>query len=162
MGSGKSTLGKLLASQAFFSCDFVDLDEVIVERAGKKIPEIFAEHGEAYFRELESECLADMLQSDITLVIATGGGAILAENNRVVMKEKSRVIWLDASPQELSRRISGDSNRPLLHDVDPLEKMMALTAQRNPLYAEIAELKIDTETMTDQEAVAKIMAFLSE
>ena len=78
------------------------------------------------------------------------------------MKARSTVIWLDASPEELASRITGDNNRPLLNDVDPLEKMRALTEERNPLYAEIADLRIDTGTVSDQEAVAKIITFLSE
>lgn len=162
MGSGKSTLGRQLASQAFFSGSFVDLDGLIVKEAGKSIPNIFAEEGEAVFRTLESICLAEVLQSSSEQVVATGGGAILSATNRVLMKEKGAVIWLDASPEILAERISGDKNRPLLNGVDPLEKMITLTKQRNPLYAEIADLRIDTGVLSDKEAVAKIMGFLSD
>ncbi len=162
MGSGKSTLGRQLASQAFFSCNFVDLDEVIVAKAGKKIPKIFADDGEEAFRALETQCLASTLKSGQQQVIATGGGAILSPQNRALMKASGKVIWLDASPEILAARISGDGNRPLLDGVNPLTKMQALTAERNPLYAEIADLKIDTALLTHKEAVANIIAFLSD
>lgn len=162
MGSGKSTLGKQVASQAFFSCVFTDLDEVIVCRVGKSIPEIFRDDGEHAFRELESQCLADVLDSTEQKVIATGGGAVLSKKSRNLMKEKGKVIWLDASPEVLTARIAGDGNRPLLNDVDPLEKMKKLTTQRNPLYAEIADLRVDTGKLSDEEAIAKIIGFLSE
>ena len=94
-------------------------------------------------------------------MIATGGGAILSEYNRELMKQAGQVIWLDASAETLARRIRGDANRPLLHDVDPLEKMRVLTAERNPLYAEIADLRIDTDEMNIKQAVDTIASFMS-
>jgi len=134
---------------------------MIVQAQGKSIPQIFEHDGEAIFRALESQALEEALKLKNS-VIATGGGAILSEHNREMMKQAGRVIWLDASPEVLAARITGDSNRPLLHDVDPLEKMKALTSERNPLYAEIADLRIDTGLMNTKEAVDKIAAFLSE
>lgn len=160
MGSGKSILGKQLASR--LSLVFVDLDEKIVEQEGKSIPQIFTDDGEGAFRSIECNCLASVLDSKGSQIIATGGGAILSAKNRAFMEEKGTVIWLDANVEVLAARISGDKNRPLLNDVNPLEKMMELTAQRNALYAEVADLRIDTGLLSDKEAVAKIVAFLSE
>ncbi len=160
MGSGKSILGKQLASR--LSLELVDLDDLIVSQAGKTIPEIFKGEGEEAFRALESELLAEVLAQDDEQIIATGGGAILSAENRAMMKQSGRVIWLDASPTVLAERIAGDTNRPLLDGVDPLFKMISLATQRNPLYAEVADLRVDTEKLSDEEAVAKIINFLSD
>ena len=160
MGSGKSILGKQLASR--LSLDLVDLDDEIVRQAGKTIPEIFQNEGEQAFRALESKLLADVLEQNDEQIIATGGGAILSAENRALMKKSGHVIWLDASPMVLAERIAGDTNRPLLDGVDPLFKMISLATQRNPLYAEVADLRVDTEKLTDEEAVAKIVHFLSD
>jgi len=160
MGSGKSILGKQLASR--LSLKLVDLDDEIVAQAGKTIPEVFKDEGEQAFRALESKLLAEALVQGEKHIIATGGGAILSAENRALMKQHGRVIWLDASPTVLAERIAGDTNRPLLDDVDPLFKMISLAMQRNPLYAEVADLRVDTEKLSDEEAVAKIIHFLSD
>lgn len=160
MGSGKSILGKLLASR--LSIELIDLDDFIVEKEKRSIPQIFEQGGESVFRALESKYLEQASSIGTPVVIATGGGAILAVENRALMKKSGKVIWLDASAEILAARISGDKNRPLLNGVDPLEKMRALTEQRNPLYAEVADLRIDTGLLSDKEAVAKIVNFLSE
>lgn len=162
MGSGKSILGKQLASR--LSLDFIDLDDCIVKDVGKSIPAIFEQDGEMAFRTLESKMLEEALLSEDgkACVLATGGGAVLSGENREMMKKCGRVVWLDASPTELARRISGDENRPLLNDVDPLFKMISLAAQRNALYAEVADLRVDTEALNDEESLAKIINFLSD
>ena len=160
MGSGKSILGKQLASR--LSLELVDLDDYIVSQAGKTIPEIFKDEGEEAFRALESKLLAEVLAQGDEQIIATGGGAILSAENRALMKQGGYVIWLDASPTVLADRIAGDANRPLLDGVDPLFKMISLATQRNPLYAEVADLRVDTEKLSDEEAVAKIINFLSD
>ena len=160
MGSGKSILGKQLASR--LSLELVDLDDSIVAQVGKTIPEIFKDEGEEAFRAWESKVLAEALAQDNEQIIATGGGAVLSAENRVLMKQGGHVIWLDASPEVLAQRIAGDTNRPLLDDVDPLFKMISLATQRNPLYAEVADLRVDTEKLSDKEAVAKIINFLSD
>ena len=160
MGSGKSILGKQLASRLSFK--LIDLDDEIVALAGKNIPDIFKDEGEEAFRALESRLFAEVLAQNDEQIIATGGGAVLSAENRALMKQYGHVIWLDASPTVLAERIAGDTNRPLLDDVDPLFKMISLATQRNPLYAEVADLRVDTEKLSDEEAVAKIINFLSD
>jgi len=160
MGSGKSTIGKLLASR--LSLPFVDLDTAIVEKEGKDIPSIFEQAGEEVFRNIEGSWLKKILCGDEESVVATGGGSVLSKENRSLMKQHGKVIWLDASPEVLAKRIAGDVNRPLLHDVNPLDKMQELSRQRNPLYAEVADLHIDTGKLSAKEAVDKIASFLSE
>ena len=160
MGSGKSILGKQLASRLLLK--LVDLDDCIVAQAGKPIPDIFEDEGELTFRVLETKALKDALQSDQDSIVSTGGGAILSPQNRALMKAHGQVVWLDAPAKVLAERISGDSNRPLLNNVDPLQKMEFLMQQRNPLYAEIANLRVDTDKLSDKEAVDKIIYFLSE
>ncbi|MCF6208949.1 MAG: shikimate kinase [Ghiorsea sp.] len=160
MGSGKSILGKQLASR--LSLDLVDLDDYIVSQAGKTIPEIFKDEGEQAFRALESRLLAEVLAQGDEQIIATGGGAVLSADNRALMKQSGQVIWLGASPEILAERITGDSNRPLLTDVDPLAKMKALSVERNPLYEEVADLYVDTGKLSDEESIEKIINFLSD
>jgi len=163
MGSGKSTLGRQFAELAFFSgAQFVDLDALIVSEQGKSIPQIFKDEGESAFRAIESACLAQALASKQGKIIATGGGAVLSADNRALMQQQSSIVWLDATPEVLAKRIAGDGNRPLLDGVDPLVKMKALTAQRNPLYAEIADLRVDTGMYNTQQAVASILEFMAE
>jgi len=159
MGSGKSTIGKLLASR--FSLKFVDMDDAIVERVEKSIPEIFEEDGEAAFRALECEVLKALISNTEAKVIATGGGVVLAEANRELLMSCGHVIWLDAPPEMLAIRTSNDPNRPLLKGVDPLEKARELDLQRRPYYASCSDLRIDTSEMSVEEAVEAIDRFLS-
>ncbi len=160
MGSGKSTIGRHLAAR--LRVPFADLDDVIVQRAGKSIPDIFAEDGECVFRALEGEELAEACANHKPQVIGTGGGIVMSAPNRERMKKAGRVIWLDASPEILADRIRGDANRPLLKGVDPLVKSRELHRKRSPLYEECANLKACTGETQIEEAVDTIMAFLSE
>jgi len=159
MGTGKSILGKQLASR--LSLELVDLDDYIVQKQGRSIPEIFESDGESFFRSLESQALAEVLDNNSNAVIATGGGAVLSAENRALMKSKGKVVWLHASPEILAERISGDANRPLLNNVDPLTKVVTLSEKRNPLYAGVAGLKVDTGILSDEKAIEKILQFLS-
>ncbi|MDQ6995433.1 MAG: shikimate kinase [Mariprofundaceae bacterium] len=142
MGAGKSTVGRRLAARLSVPC--VDLDAVIVEHAGCSIPKIFEGQGEAAFRALESEYLKTLCEDGNHKVLATGGGAVLSEANRHVMQQSGFVIWLDAKPEVLAKRISGDRNRPLLKGVPPLQRARELDAQRRPLYKACSDLRIDT------------------
>ncbi|MES0371055.1 MAG: shikimate kinase [Mariprofundaceae bacterium] len=160
MGSGKSTIGRLLAAR--FRMQFIDLDEMIVDRAGKPIPRIFEEDGECIFRALEGETLERFTSEVNPMVIATGGGAVLSTPNRERIKRVGKTIWLDAPPEILAERITGDLNRPLLKGVNPLQKARELNMQRRPIYETCADFRVDTSILSVNEAVDEIAGYLSE
>jgi shikimate kinase len=141
MGAGKTSVGKLLArrlGKTFYDCDLE------IERAtGVRVPVIFDIEGEPGFRARELKILAELVQRS-PVVLATGGGAVLSEQNRRLLKEHGTVVYLCASPQDLWRRTRHDRNRPLLQTADPLAKLTELYKERDPLYKEVADLVVDT------------------
>jgi shikimate kinase len=157
MGTGKTTIGNALANALGWSV--VDSDHEIVQRAGRDIPAIFAAEGEAFFRELESNVLADLATRTQT-VITTGGGAVLASQNRDLMQQTGLVVCLEATVEEIVRRVSTDSNRPLLQGDDVRARVERLLQERARLY-EFAHVKIDTTGREIQSLVAEITTFLS-
>jgi shikimate kinase len=141
MGAGKTSVGRMLAKR--FSKTFYDCDHEIERRTGVKIPVIFEIEGEAGFRVREATVLRDLTAlSDI--VLATGGGAVLREDNRQVLANNGTVIYLRASLDDLWQRTRHDRNRPLLRTPDPRAKLEELFAQRDPLYREVAAIIMDT------------------
>ncbi len=156
MGCGKSSVGRRLAKQ--LDIPLIDLDEYIVKKAGKTIPEIFAEQGEEAFRDMESAALREVLGKQA--VVATGGGAIMREENRELLKEHPPVIWLKASPEFLANRIDGDSNRPLIAEGETVKKLQALAEVRYPLYELCADHIVPRGEMKKRKVVKSIMRFL--
>jgi shikimate kinase len=141
MGAGKTSVGKLLARR--LGKAFYDSDLEIEHATGVRVPVIFDIEGEAGFRARERKILAHLVQRS-SVVLATGGGVVLSELNRKLLKQHGTVIYLCASPQDLWRRTRHDRNRPLLQTSDPLAKLAALYRERDPLYREIADLIVDT------------------
>lgn len=141
MGSGKTTVGRLLAKQ--LGKTFIDSDEEIQRRTGVTIPHIFDVEGEAGFRQRESAVLEDLAERS-DLVLATGGGAILSPHNRSVLKASGVVVYLKSNVHDLWQRTRHDTNRPLLQTADPRGKLQELFEQRDPLYAEIADIVMQT------------------
>ena len=139
-GCGKSTIARYLAKR--WSIPFVDVDVAIEERIGCSIRDFFAQQGEAMFREVEQEVLADLLSNPEKMVIATGGGAVLKAENRQQLIMNAQVVYLSSSPHELARRLQRDTQRPLLQVSNPLQKMLDLFAVRDPLYKEVADFVV--------------------
>ena len=143
MGSGKTTVGKRIAQELGYS--FVDSDDVVATAAGKSVREIFAQDGEATFRRYESDAIRSVLTNGTaSVVLATGGGAVISSENRSLMSEEaSHVVWLDASVEELVVRTKSGTARPLL-DGDAAATLQALSSQRSAWYDEVATVRIDT------------------
>jgi len=140
-GSGKSTVGRQLARR--LQLPFQDSDYVIEQRLGCSIREYFEREGEACFRDLEAQVIDDLTQSGLG-VLSTGGGVVLREANRLNLRERTQVVYLNSSPDELFRRLRHDKIRPLLQVADPLGKLRDLHTQRDQLYRETAQFNIDT------------------
>ncbi len=158
MGSGKSSIGRRLSR--YLKLPLIDLDDYIVEKAGRSIPEIFEQHGEAVFRQMETDALREVAGKPA--VIATGGGAVLSAINRKILKEHPPVIWLKASPEFLARRIDGDSNRPLIAAGDTLSKLREQVEIRYPLYEQCADFILPRSNMRKREAMQSIIDFLNK
>jgi shikimate kinase len=147
MGSGKTTIGRALAKH--LSKDFMDSDDEIQKRTGVTIPHIFDVEGEAGFRLRESAAIRDLVRHD-NMVLATGGGAVLTEQNRDLLQQNGVVIYLKASVHDLWQRTRHDRNRPLLQTDDPHAKLAELFAQRDPLYRQVADIVIQSGKQSAQ------------
>jgi shikimate kinase len=141
MGAGKTSVGRALAKR--LNKIFYDSDHVIEERTGVKIPLIFEIEGEPGFRHRESAVLDELTALD-DVVLATGGGAVLAQENRDRLRTRGTVVYLRASVKDLLNRTRHDKNRPLLQTADPRARLNELYEMRDPLYREAAHVTIDT------------------
>ncbi len=140
MGAGKTTVGRRLAERLRLA--FIDADAEIEKAAGQTIAEIFAQHGEPYFRDGERKVIARLLRSG-PQVLATGGGAYMSEETRKAVKEGAISVWLKAPLPLLMKRVRRRSHRPLLQAADPEEVMRGLMEKRYPVYSE-ADIAIET------------------
>ena len=159
MGAGKTSVGRMLARR--LGMEFFDADSEIERITGVKIPIIFEIEGESGFRSRE-EKMIEQLSAMNGIVLATGGGAVISEANRQFLKNRGRVIYLRAAPEDLGRRTRRDRNRPLLQTADPLGKLRALHDQRDPLYREVADLIVDTGSQSVAHLTSKIQQLLTE
>ncbi len=157
MGAGKTTIGKILAKQ--LGKQFYDTDHEIEKRTGVKIPVIFELEGEAGFRKRETAIIEELTQLD-NIVIATGGGAVLAAENRQLLQAHGTVIYLRAQVGELWHRMRNDKHRPLLQNVDIRVKLEQLYAERNPLYTQTAQHIVDTGNQPVSNILVKIEKIL--
>jgi shikimate kinase len=141
MGAGKSTIGRRLAKR--FGLDLIDLDRLIEANTGARIPLIFELEGEVGFREREHAALVQACSGE-RLLIATGGGAVLREDNRALMRRSGFVVWLRTDVARQLQRLRADGSRPLLMAPDREQRLAEMAAQRNPLYREVADLVFES------------------
>lgn len=153
MGTGKSTVGRLIAEQLRF--DFLDTDMLIEQRSGKKITEIFAQNGEPAFRELEAQLVAELAARNHT-IISTGGGLPANPANLASLKAHSLVICLWATPERIYERVRDQSHRPLLNDPDPLGKIRSLLAAREKFYKQ-ADVLINSDLRSAREVAQQVI-----
>lgn len=158
-GTGKTTVAQLLAKRLGF--DWIDADVEVELRAGKSIAAIFEESGEAAFRDLEAEIVAELCQRERT-VVALGGGAVLREANRESLAKCRQAVWLKATAEVIAGRLEGDpttaQRRPNLTNRGGLHEIEQMLAQREPIYRACATLEVDTEDKDPAEIADEIVA----
>lgn len=154
MGSGKSSIGRLLAKRLGFQ--FLDTDHIIIERAGMPISEIFARNGEPAFRDLETSVLRSIMHLE-RCIIATGGGAVLRAENRKLLHQLGFVVGLAAHADVIFERVRRNTKRPLLQTEDPKGTLCQLLEERQPLYEKAAHWTLDTTKLTHENAVNEII-----
>lgn len=157
-GSGKSTIGRQLGRR--LGLPFFDTDALIEQRLQEPIRSFFEREGEAAFRDVEEGVLEALTVQQSTGVMATGGGAVLRPDNRKRLRERTVVIYLRATPEQLARRLRRDTQRPLLQVADPLARLRALHAERDPLYREVAQFTLETRDASAALLTRRVMAQL--
>lgn len=154
MGTGKTTVGRLVADQLKF--ELLDTDAVLEQRTGKKITEIFVQNGEPMFRELEAQLVTELAQRNHT-VISTGGGLPTNPANLVSLKTHSAVFCLWASPERIFERVREQTHRPLLHDPNPLGKIRTLLAAREEFYKQ-ADVLLNCDLRSPREVAQQVIS----
>ena len=154
MGAGKTTVGRQLAKT--LGMEFYDCDREIENRTGVNIPTIFDIEGEQGFRIREHNMIDELTNME-NIILATGGGAILNEENRRNLTTRGYVIYLKASIDQLLKRTAKDSNRPLLQTQDPKGKLLELMTIRDPFYREVADLIVETDGNSVHQVVKVII-----
>jgi len=153
MGSGKTTVGKVLAD--FLGCPFMDLDDLVVKKAGKSVPDIFAQDGEPAFRQLEAQVLRKTVDkyAESTAVLALGGGAVLAPASAALLHEKTVCIYLRTTLDTLLARLEGETAGRPLADASLADRLVS----REPIYEETAHVIIDTDGLSPDEVADEII-----
>lgn len=155
MGSGKSTIASYLAEN--FGMEIIDMDQLIVEREGMAIPDIFAQKGELYFRDVETSLLIE-IQGEQNKVVSCGGGVVLREKNIQAMKKSGQVVLLNAKPETILERVKDDDNRPLLWGNKNVQFIHDMMEKRQPKYEAAADLVIHTDGKSADEICKEIIS----
>ena len=153
MGAGKTTIGRRLARG--LHKNFVDTDQELERRTGASVALIFDVEGENGFREREQRIIDELTQLD-DIVLATGGGSVLSSENRTALSTRGFVVYLHALVEQLVERTRRDTNRPLLNTANPTRTMRELLDHRDPLYRQVADLVVDTGSLSLAEVVKEI------
>jgi len=159
MGCGKTRVGRVLAKK--LKLPFVDMDTRIVKKAGMPITDIFAQHGESYFRELETKVLVEALASKRRTVISTGGGVPMQKSNQPLLKA-AIVVYIKAPVEVLMVRLVKDKKRPILQGGDLRDKITTLLDERNPVYEQVSNMEVLTNDGTVDEVVGQIIEKIVE
>lgn len=159
MGAGKTTIGRLLARR--LRMRFIDCDHEIEARCGVRVPLIFEIEGEPGFRQREVQTLAELTELE-GVVLATGGGAVLAEENRRRLGARGTVVYLRAAPEALYERVRHDRNRPLLATPDPLGRLRQIFAERDPLYREVADMVVESRAQSPAALARQVLGKLEK
>ena len=154
MGAGKTSIGKRLSKR--LHCEFIDSDRLLEERTGVSISTIFELEGEEGFRERETKILQELVQLDNT-VIATGGGIVVRDINRPLLKENNTIVYLQASVDTQLKRTKHDKKRPLLQTENRRDKLLTLAKQRNPIYEELADIIVHTDSQSISNSISQII-----
>jgi len=157
MGAGKSSVGACLRRR--MGLGLLDTDEIVASKFGMSISEVFARYGEKKLRELETEALRCMRTEEQTIII-TGGGIVLRKENVEILRSQAVIVWLDGDEETLFARASRKQNRPLLQTKNPRKTFSQILGARRPLYAKIADIRVDTSVLTDEEVAVAILAKL--
>lgn len=160
MGCGKTSVGHLLSR--ILQYHFIDTDSLIEEKEKRTIKEIFATDGESVFRQMETECIKDLLREEnqVPMIISVGGGLVLKKENQELLKELGTVIFLDASDDTLYERLKQDTSRPLLQTENPKERISSLLLERKPIYEESSTIIIDVNNSSILKSANEIIDVL--
>lgn len=158
MGAGKTTVGQALAKA--MECECLDTDKVIEEKYGK-ITDIFACHGEAYFRGLETQTVGALIEKD-GRILSVGGGLVLQEQNVKMLKKVGKIVYLRAQKETLVKRLRADTTRPLLQGEKIEKRIEDLLRARQSIYEQVADITVDVDNKTPEEIANEILAFLGE
>ena len=154
MGAGKSSVGACLRRRT--KLKLFETDEVVASKFGMPISDIFSKYGESKFREAETDAL-QVLATGEPVIIVTGGGIVLREENRDLLKRLGIVVWLQADEGTLFKRASGSGSRPLMRCKNPRDSFVRMLQARLPFYAKIADIRVDTSALTDDEVAVAIL-----